>query len=261
MISSRKTFKRQSPTRSKRNSAAQALPLVFCLSLFATSPAFAQSCPEPLASARRLVLVTSESMTAKTGAARLFERLSPQEAWQAVGPAEPVVLGRTGMAWGVGFHQLAWEGEPKKIEGDGRTPAGVYRIGASFGFAASPRPGYIQLVKDTVCVDDPTSPAYNTITSRNIVGRKVSGEDMRTIERYRRGIVVDYPSDAKHLGGSCIFIHIRRSATSPTAGCVALPEARVAALQEFSEAGAVLATMPQAALDRFSGCLPSLEAP
>jgi L,D-peptidoglycan transpeptidase YkuD (ErfK/YbiS/YcfS/YnhG family) len=207
------------------------------------------------------MLVTSESMTAKAGTARLFERLSPQEAWQPVGPAEPVVLGRTGMAWGVGFHQLASEDEPKKIEGDGRTPAGIYRIGASFGFAASPRPGYIQLAEDTVCVDDPASPAYNTITSRKVVGRKVSGENMRTIERYRRGILVDYPTDAKARGGSCIFIHIQRSATSATAGCVALPEARVAALQEFSEAGAVLANVPQAALRRLSGCLPSLEAP
>ena len=197
-------------------------------------------------------------MAATTGSARLFERASPQEAWRPVGPPEPVRLGRSGMAWGLGFQQLASASEPKKIEGDGRTPAGVYRIGQSFGFAASPRPGYLQIADDTVCVDDLTSPAYNTVTARSLVGPKVHGENMRTVERYRRGLIVDYPTDAKARGGSCIFIHVQRSPTSSTEGCVALPEAQVAIWQEFSEPGAVLVTVPQAALDRLAGCLPQL---
>jgi L,D-peptidoglycan transpeptidase YkuD (ErfK/YbiS/YcfS/YnhG family) len=256
MTSSPTTSSRQGQARSKRNSSARILSLVFCVALLAASSAFAQSCPEPLSSARGLVLVTSESMTAITGTARMFERASPGETWRAVAPAEPVLLGRAGMAWGLGFHQLASAGEPHKIEGDKRTPAGIYRIGPSFGFAASSRPGYIRLAQDTVCVDDPASPAYNTITSRRAVGSKVHGEDMRTVQRYRRGIVVDYPTDGKARGGSCIFIHVQRSATSPTAGCIALPEARVVALQDFTERGVVIATMPQAALNRLSGCLP-----
>jgi L,D-peptidoglycan transpeptidase YkuD (ErfK/YbiS/YcfS/YnhG family) len=70
--------------------------------------------------------------------------------------------------------------------------------------------------------------------------------------------VVDYPTDAKARGGSCIFIHIKRASLAPTAGYVALPEERVAAWQTFSEPGVVLATAPQGALDRFSGCLPPM---
>ena len=167
------------------------------------------------------------------------------------------MLGRSGMAWGIGFQHMASRGEPKKIEGDGRTPAGVYRIGNSFGFAASPRPGYRQIAQDTVCVDDPASPAYNTITSRKIVGKKVHGENMHTVARYKLGLMVDYPTDARARGGSCIFVHIQRSSTSPTAGCVALPEDRVAAWQDFSESGAVLVTAPKDWLDRFAGCLPA----
>ena len=41
-----------------------------------------------------------------------------------------------------------------------------------------------------------------------------------------------------------------------TAGCVAMPEPRVEALQDFSEGGAVLAILPRGALDRLAGCLP-----
>jgi L,D-peptidoglycan transpeptidase YkuD (ErfK/YbiS/YcfS/YnhG family) len=222
------------------------------------TPAQGQTCPEPLAGARRLVLVTSKTMATSAATAQLFERASPADAWRSLGPAEPVLVGRAGMAWGSGFHQLGQNGEPRKIEGDKRTPAGIYPIGQSFGFSASSRPGHLQLAGDTVCVDDPASPAYNTITSRNIVGRAVHGEDMHSVRHYRRGLVVDYPTDGKARAGSCIFIHVQRSATSPTAGCVALPEARVAALQEFAEPGAVLAALPQAALSRLSGCLPQI---
>ena len=113
---------------------------------------------------------------------------------------------------------------------------------------------------DTVCVDDPASPAYNTITSRKIVGRKVQGENMRGVPRYRHGLVVDYPTDATARGGSCIFIHIQRSPTSPTEGCVALPATRVVALQDFSAPGAVLVTLPRDAVDRLQGCLPAIAA-
>ena len=56
--------------------------------------------------------------------------------------------------------------------------------------------------------------------------------------------------------GSCIFIHVWRSPTTGTAGCVAMPEPRVEALQDFAAGGAVLAILPRGALDRLAGCLP-----
>jgi hypothetical protein len=39
---------------------------------------------------------------------------------------------------------------------------------------------------------------------------------------------------------------------------VALPEERVSAIQDFSEPGAVVAIVPEAALPRFAGCLPDV---
>ncbi len=101
------------------------------------------------------------------------------------------------------------------------------------------------------------SPAYNTITTRDRIAPKVSVENMsRMLPMYRRGIAVDYPSDARAKAGSCIFIHVWRDPKTPTAGCVAMPESRVEALQEFVEPGAVIAIMPSVALDRLPGCLP-----
>ena len=171
------------------------------------------------------------------------------------------MIGNAGMAWSRFFRRFARHGEPIKVEGDQRAPAGIYSIGRSFGILASSRLNYLQVTPDTICVDDLSSPYYNTITSRARVGPKVNAENMsQMLPMYRRGLVVNYPTDAKRRAGSCIFIHVWRSPTTGTTGCVAVPEPRMEALQEFAEGGAVLAILPRAALNRLPGCLPDAAA-
>jgi D-alanyl-D-alanine dipeptidase len=227
--------------------------------LASTGDALAQHCPAPLAEARRLVVVTAATMNATAAQLRLFERTSPSEPWRAITAAEPAMVGKAGMGWSHFYRQLRRGNEPIKVEGDKRAPAGVYPLGRSFGILPSSRPDYLHVAADTVCVDDPTSPSYNTITSRAAVGPQVRVENMgRALPMYRRGIVVDYPTDIRARAGSCIFVHVWRTPTTGTAGCVAIPEARVEALQEFSAAGAAIAILPQGALDRLRGCLPGI---
>ena len=217
----------------------------------------AQSCPAPLGNAKRLVLVTAETMNDVAAAMRLYERPSVGAPWQALGDAEPATIGRGGMGWPPFFAHLARRGEPLKSEGNKRTPAGIYRIGRSFGTLASSRANYLHVTPDTVCVDDPSHPAYNTIASRARLGPAVRAENMsRVLPMYRRGLLVDYPTDARKRAGSCIFIHVWRSSTTGTAGCVAMPEPRVEALQDFAAGGAVIAILPRGALDRLPGCVP-----
>jgi L,D-peptidoglycan transpeptidase YkuD (ErfK/YbiS/YcfS/YnhG family) len=225
----------------------------------AGTAAMAQICPAPLAYATRLVLVTAEGMNTASASLQLFERVAPGEVWRAVGAAEPAMIGKAGMGWSHFFRKLGRAGEPMKVDGDKRAPAGIYAVGRSFGTLASARPDYIHVGQDTVCVDDPTSPAYNTITTRARLGAKVSAENMsRMLPMYRRGIVVDYPTDRRARAGSCIFIHVWRTPTTGTAGCVAIPEARVEALQDFTAPGTAIAILPRGALDRIQGCLPEL---
>ena len=217
--------------------------------------ALAQSCPEPLASARRLVLVTTDAMSSKVAQMQRFERAAPGQPWQPAGAAVPALIGRNGMAWAHAFRAMAKSGEPIKVDGDKRAPAGFYRIGASFGFGASTRPNYMRINDGMTCVDDTNSSAYNTITSRAKVGWKVHGENMWRVPAYRNGLLVDYPTDAKARAGSCIFIHVRLPDAKGTAGCVALDESQVIALQDFAAPGAVLAIVPKGAHARVN-CLP-----
>jgi L,D-peptidoglycan transpeptidase YkuD (ErfK/YbiS/YcfS/YnhG family) len=81
---------------------------------------------------------------------------------------------------------------------------------------------------------------------------------MARVPEYRRGLLVDYPSSRGARGGSCVFIHLWLPNKTGTAGCVALREPQLAQLQDFAQGGAVLAIVPRGALNRFGGCLPSL---
>jgi D-alanyl-D-alanine dipeptidase len=230
---------------------------VLAASSFNSGRSFAQSCPAPLAQAKRLVLVTAGRMNETATTMRLYERASNKEPWRALGDAEPALIGKAGMGWPAFLTGLARRGDPIKVEGDKRTPAGIFPIGRSFGTLPARRANYLHVTPDTICVNDPSSPAYNTIASRARIGPNVGAENMsRVLPMYRRGLLVDYPTDARRRAGSCIFIHVWRSPSTGTAGCVAMPEPRVEALQDFAAGGAVIAVLPQAALARLSGCLP-----
>jgi L,D-peptidoglycan transpeptidase YkuD (ErfK/YbiS/YcfS/YnhG family) len=217
-----------------------------------------ENCPAALVEARRLVLVTARSMNDMKAVMRLYTRSSPSEGWVPAGPGEPALLGTAGMGWSHFFLRHARTGEPIKVEHDKRAPAGIYPMGRSFGTVPSSRPGHLHVTADTVCVDEPSSPQYNTITSRKLVPNSVRVENMsQVLPMYRRGLLVDYPTNAKARAGSCIFIHVWRSPATGTAGCVAMPESRIEALQDFAAGGAAIAILPQHALGRFGRCLPT----
>lgn len=234
------------------------MPRIFLIVILMLTPqlALAQTCPAPLADARRLVLVTADTMTSTTADVQRFTRASPVAPWVAESGPVSALIGHNGVGWAHAFRGFAQAGEPVKVDGDKRVPAGFYKIGRPFGFGPSQRPRYMRIGEGMTCVDDSSSPAYNTITSRANVGWQVHGENMWRVPEYRRGLLVDYPTNRAARAGSCIFIHVRRIDAKGTAGCVALPELQVEALQDFAEGGAVLAVLPRQALDRFKGCLP-----
>ncbi len=230
--------------------------IIALLALIVPSAALAQSCPEPLASARRLVLVTADTLNSTTAAIARFNRHTPGAEWEVAGGATSGLIGYRGVGWAHAFRRFAKRGEPIKVEGDKRAPAGFFKIGPAFGFGASQVANYVRVDSSMVCVDDVSSPAYNTITRRERIGPNIRVENMSRIAEYRRGLLVDYPTDRKARAGSCVFIHLQLPGRIGTGGCVALPEAQLEALQDFVQDGAVLAVLPRQALARFKGCLP-----
>lgn len=206
----------------------------------------------------RLIRVTTGGIDATAATLATFERAGPAAPWRRAGEDREAVVGLSGVAWGVAWRHLARAGEPLKREGDKRSPIGIYRIGAPFGFEPSSEPGYLQLVTDRhICVEDVRSEHYGRIVDRSLVAPGVAFDQMRAEPLYRTGLVVDYPADRASAGGSCIFVHVWRGPGRGTAGCVAMEEAAVGEVRAWASAApAAIVILPAGFGTRFGGCLP-----
>ena len=195
--------------------------------------------PWPNPATRQLVVVLTPNWDAPQGRLARFER-NAGGAWRPVGSSFPVMVGRSGSAWGLGVHATPSDG-PQKAEGDGRAPAGVFAIGTAFGYGASTatRLPYAPMQRDHWCIDVPGSPHYNRIVDTREVGAKAiegSTEPMRRDlhkdgdSRYRLGFVIEHNAGGVDRAGSCIFAHLWQGPEVPTAGCTAMAGADMATL-------------------------------
>jgi D-alanyl-D-alanine dipeptidase len=182
------------------------------------------------AESRQLLIATTGGWDDVKTELRRFERT--EKGWKQVGEAWPAVIGVSGAAWGRGLHgQGAPPGQdgPIKKEGDGRSPAGVFALGAAYGYDKAGPPGarlpYTRVDKDWLCIDDGASAHYNKVLDTAGVKKDWrSFESMRrSDELYRRVIIVDHNPEPAPGAGSCIFLHLWHGADGGgTAGCTAM---------------------------------------
>ncbi len=200
--------------------------------------------PSVLGGALQLVVVITPVWNATTGTLRRFERDEARQEWRRVAAAIPVVIGRTGLAWGDETLASAVD-QPVKHEGDGRSPAGAFPLDTAFGFAPRTDLSWMRLPYATLqpgsdCVDDEASVYYNTVVDKAIVPRIDwnSAEHMRQISQYRLGVIVGYNALPPRNGrGSCIFLHIWSGPSSTTAGCTALDAGELETLMRWLDRG------------------------
>ena len=202
---------------------------------------------DPLRGAQQLVLVTTGGWDENQGILRRFERPDDSTQWREVA-AFPVSIGRNGSAWGTGLHAAGDQDEgPRKREGDGRSPAGVFALGTAFGYADTVASGlpYQAMTRDDWCMDVPASPYYNRIIDARQVGAAAvagSSEPMRLdLHRngnpsYRLGFVIEHNPGNVPQGGSCIFAHLWRTPGETTAGCTAMADADMEAMLAWLDA-------------------------
>ena len=164
---------------------------------------------ETLSQSSQMVVVTARDWSATEGSLRRFERM--ERGWQQVGPAASVVLGRGGLGWGRGLNPASSSG-PQKREGDGRSPAGIFRLTYAFGYAAAEevreiKLPYIQCTASVECVNDTNSSYYNIIKDRRSAaeaGWKSSEKMRRSDDEYKLGVFIEQNSGPAEPGaGSC----------------------------------------------------------
>lgn len=156
-----------------------------------------------------------------------YERSEAKAAWKEVLEPISVSLGRNGIGLGLGIASVVTDKNlPNKKEGDGKSPAGIFKLSKVFGYAATTinaNMPYLHLDKDLHCVDDSNSSYYNQIITKQKAYN--SFEIMRRKDNlYKWGIIVEHNKQAQAGKGSCIFIHIMKADKSPTAGCTAMTE-------------------------------------
>lgn len=194
--------------------------LLFCLSAFLLH---AQEIPD----SKQLLVVTAENWSDPSGLMQRYERKNAK--WYKVGKAIKVKLGRNGLGWGIGLHTIPKDAEIIKKEGDGKSPAGIFKLNQAFGYEPFKIVYPYEVYSETDhCVDDVNSKFYNKIVDSTRIDRDYESHEVMKFPKdyYKYGIVVDHNgitegSKSKMGAGSCIFIHIK---SIPTAGCTVMTE-------------------------------------
>ncbi len=234
------------------------LVLIACGVSCTAMMAFAQASASPFRDSRQMLLVVTDGWDSIAGTVRRFERRDAGASWTPVGGSVPGVVGRNGLGWGRGGAEPAGAG-PIKKEGDGKAPAGVFRLGTTFGQSPQPLSGsampYRFLGDDVECVDDVRSSHYNRLVTKQQARRVdwASSEKMWVEPLYKWGIVVEHNAEpAVAAAGSCIFLHIWKGPTSGTAGCTAMDEAALTDTIKWLDPkkSPVLVQLPRAEYER-----------
>ncbi|HKM49412.1 MAG TPA: L,D-transpeptidase family protein [Terriglobales bacterium] len=229
------------------------------------SAALAQSPPQKaLQSSTQILVVTTPDWNAVEGVLQRYERPRPDKKWKVVGNPITIVVGKNGLGWGAGLvptDNLATRGalDPVKKEGDGRSPAGVFRLGTAFGYAAQEQTGwrmpYVNLTPSVECVDDPGSKFYNRVVDRAAVSPDWNSSEHMLLSGglYRWGIVVDHNANPVTPGsGSCVFMHIWRGQGEGTVGCTAMPQEQLESVLAWLDPARkpLLVQLPRAQYER-----------
>lgn len=201
----------------------------------------------------QVIRVITPSWNAKEGTLQRYVRSA--EGWQKVGEAIDIILGRNGLGWGRGLHTIPGNPEYIKREGDGKAPAGLFRLGQGFGYDALKIAFPYEVYQRTDhCVDDSRSQWYNRIIDSTQTDKDYASFERMKLnsEEYKYGITVDHNPEQIAQGGSCIFIHIRNGKGKGTAGCTAMREGEIVQILKWlkPEAHPLLLQLPVSELHR-----------
>ena len=196
--------------------------LTLCLSLFLT---YAGNIPKT----EQLIIVTTKNWSTPSGKLQRYEKEGKN--WHKVGTEINIKLGRNGLGWGRGLHDIPKDAKIIKKEGDGKAPAGIFTLKQAFGYNPFVVHYPYEVYKSTDhCVDDVNSKFYNKIVDSTKVKIDYKSKEHMKFPKnyYKYGIVVNHnhidEAGAVQGAGSCIFMHIKKV---PTAGCTVMNEAEM----------------------------------
>lgn len=135
-------------------------------------------------------------------------------------------------AWGQVFETSGVWGlngcSADKVEGDKKTPTGVYRFNLAFGILDDPGAvlPYHKVTAEDYWVDDPESRYYNRLVDASQVEKDWdSAEHLVDVSPYYNyALSLTYNEEAVPGKGSAIFLHCTAEGYPGSSGCICIPE-------------------------------------
>jgi L,D-peptidoglycan transpeptidase YkuD (ErfK/YbiS/YcfS/YnhG family) len=124
----------------------------------------------------------------------------------------------------IGRNGFAQENE--KIEGDGKTPKGLYALGQLYSYEkdVDTKIHFQQVDSLDKWIDDSSSNDYNKYVRGETLAKSFEHLKLNSID-YKYCMVIEYNTNPVVKGkGSAIFFHVANENYAPTAGCVAIAE-------------------------------------
>jgi len=150
--------------------------------------------------------------------------------WQPVAAGIPTHVGSAGMA-------------PKAKSGYPATPMGVFTLPYAFGTAPNPGGGlqYVQVGPDHWWDGDDHSPTFNTmqVCKKAQCPFDTNESENLQIPQYKHAVVMGVNTARTPGDGAAFFFHTTDG--GPTAGCVAIDDAKLVQIIQWLRPGAVMA--------------------
>ena len=215
------------------------------LSLFTNAVQAQRAHPDlfkPIANTELILVVVTNDWSSVQGNLYAFNH---QGGTWKLAFTNPVVVGSKGLGMGAGLVNIALDSAPVKREGDLKAPAGIFTIGAAFGYADADSAKwinnpYIKAADTVICVDDVHSVFYNTLLNTDTAKQDWNSFEYmhRKDNYYKWGLFVNHNANKPVPGkGSCIFMHIWENDHEGTEGCTAMQEADLLKLLHWIDAG------------------------
>ena len=180
---------------------------------------------------KQLIIVLTKDSSEFTG--YLFRYEWHEDRWKQIDDRIDITVGKNGMAKGLGEEIDYSPRMDLKIEGDGKSPSGIFTIGDAFGFAKKENVNdlmlnYLQIDSLTRCIEDIQSSYYNLIVQKDHVENDWKNADkMRNVSLYEWGFSINHNKAAVPSRGSCVFFHIWRAPGKYTLGCTAMSKENI----------------------------------
>ncbi|MEY4459960.1 MAG: hypothetical protein RIT38_1190 [Bacteroidota bacterium] len=160
-------------------------------------------------------LIVVFNQNAADASASLVGLEKKKDKWLVQFKAIKASVGRNGIA-----------NKEEKIEGDGKSPNGIFELGRVFGYdeLGPTSLDYMQSTFEDKWIDDAEAEDYNTYVRGNTAAKSFEHLKLNSID-YKYCMVIEYNTKPVVKGkGSAIFFHVADEKYTPTSGCVAISE-------------------------------------